>query len=163
MSRRPAPPPKRYADNVQDRLVSLNELLLAPGTYLRGDNAPGKMDYVQSRKRAAPIPPVVNRGGNTGQEVTMGRAKRKPAKSLAADGQSDNNPAKELYAVRRDLHNRLGRLDRMEAQLATMRQAISELEVRERLLTYLVWEESPSRLAEINESTRRWRRRKSDT
>jgi hypothetical protein len=158
MSRRPAPPPKRYADNVQDRLVSLNELLLAPGTYLRVDNAPGKMDYVQSRKRAAPSSPKTN---SVRKPVQLNR--KSSGRSKSAEMQDQDDPTdKKLYAVRREIHNRLGRLEKLEGLLATLRMSLAELELRERELTFDLWAKSPTQLAELNESTRRWRRRKSD-
>jgi hypothetical protein len=40
--------------------------------------------------------------------------------------------------------------------------SLAELELRERELTYDLWSKSPTQLAELNESTRRWRRRKPD-
>jgi hypothetical protein len=74
----------------------------------------------------------------------------------------DDPTDKKLYAVRREIHNRLGRLEKLEGLLATLRMSLAELELRERELTYDLWSKSPTQLAELNESTRRWRRRKSD-
>jgi hypothetical protein len=148
----------RHADNVAVMAKTRKRSSRAAVAPARRDNAPGKMDYVQSRKRAAPSPPVLNRGGNTGQGNSGSRGARNTAKPMDQDDPTD----KKLIAVRREIHNRLGRLQKMEQALEQLRSSLAILEVQERSLTFDLWASSPSRLAEINDSTRRWRRRKGD-
>ncbi len=149
----------RHADNVAVMAKPRKRPQAGPATRTRADNAPGKMDYVQSRKRAAPISPVVDRGGNTGQVKDRSSGARNSGVSRDADDPTD----KQLIAVRREIHNRLGRLQKLQATVTQLLTSLAELEVRERSLVFDLWAAAPSRLAEINDSTRRWRRRRTDT
>jgi hypothetical protein len=148
----------RHADNVAVMAKNRKPSKRGAGAPARRDNDPAEMDYVQSRKRAAPISPVVNRGGNTGQVKDRSSGARNSGVSRDADDPTD----KQLVAVRREIHNRLGRLQKLQATVTQLLTSLAELEVRERSLVFDLWAAAPSRLAEINDSTRRWRRRKGD-
>lgn len=144
------------ADNVQVSAKSQKRSKDRPGTALRRDNRPDSMDYVQSRDRKAPASPNVDGVVNSGQRPRS----RKGAHNVAESHESPDLTVKNLYAVRREIHNRLGRIEAMEGRLATAKMVLAELEVRERELVFDLWAQSPLKLVQTNESTRRWRRRK---
>lgn len=156
MTRKKKGETERHADNVADPATSRKPSPGVATTGNRPDNAPDSMDYVQSGDYPAAASPTVERRSVSRQSKFSQRAPRKLSESLV----SGDRIVKNLYGVRREIHNRLGRIEAMEDRLATAKMALAELEVRERELVFELWQQSPASLEHVNESTRRWRRRK---
>lgn len=145
-----------HADNVH--VIAMARKSRKRGATLpsQADRAPGKMDYVKLTDRTTGRSPIVEQRSIPDQLSGLDR----PPVNRSESHMSVDPTAKELTSVRRQIHNRLGRLDRLRDLLATVEAGIAALEVRERQLVFQLWSDSPSRLTQLNRDHRKWRNRK---
>lgn len=148
--------PGHNADNVAAAAMTRKSTKKGAALPSQADKRPGKMDYVKLSGAGAGSSPTVHNVRNAGQEDSKPAAARK----LSESHMRPDPTAKELCAVRRQIHNRLSRLDRLRDLMATIEAGIEALELRERQLVFTLWSDSPSRLAQLNRDHRRWRSRK---
>lgn len=148
--------PGHNADNVAVAAMTRKSTKKCATLPSQADKRPGKMDYDKLRGQTAPSSPESNTPGNKVQANISLHGARNRSESLMVPDPT----VKELTAVRRQIHNRLNRVDRLRDLLATLEAGIDALELRERQLVFQLWSDSPSRLEQLNRDHRRWRSRK---
>jgi hypothetical protein len=86
-------------------------------------------------------------------------AARNRAKLQAMDDPTARDVAKRLTALRREIHNRLGRMERIREVLRLHEEALDKLECEARRAEFALWSDSPRLLEQLNRDHKRWRRR----
>lgn len=129
------------------------------GSRVDRDNRPDLMDYVKLGAQTAGSSPTVEQSSTRDQGKRSQCGGRNAVELHVDSDRTIKSHSKRLVALRWEIHRRLAVIEDLAGRLERHRMALAELEVEERLLVYEMWQESPRKLAAVNDNTKRWRKR----
>lgn len=144
--------PGRNADNVAAKRKKGIRARRSPNEVLQRDNAAGTMDYVKSRGHRAGTCNKVHTNRNSERGPRLADA------GSAATADPMSSKAGELHGIRWRIHCLAGRLATARETVASIERALARLKEQELDAVRSLFWDSPATLADVNDSTRRWRR-----